>query len=336
MPVPKPTESGFGLDQAMARTLSVPALLEECSVINYGSLLSSLAVCWRLGPLVMVTQLAVSQVSPATQRILADLPPCSVLTRESERGNRSSGADKAYMQTMRQQGVKRALLLVHSDLGQGRAKNIHIDHRLYFRSFDGPDAQISDEATLKRIESSGLASELDKIAGDRLSKAPLVRGPDHVRAVHNAFSSIDFFADPSLPEQNAVLLPLGHPTALTEAVINGDALRTQELLRSHKFAKSELDRALLDAAISRYDNTAVIKLLLQAGADVNARTSDGTTPLMNAVAHPCNLQPLLEGGADLSAKDKWGRDALRVAREVKENIAIHLLEEARSKEKPKS
>jgi hypothetical protein len=57
---------------------------------------------------------------------------------------------------------------------------------------------------------------------------------------------------------------------------------------------------------------------------------------MNAVAHPCNLQPLLEGGADIDARDKWGRDALRVAREVKENTAIRLLEEASSKKESKS
>ncbi len=304
--------------------------------MKYQSVLSSFAVYGRLSVVLVITEFAVSQSLPTTPRILTELPRCSVLRTEMERGSRDGGGDQPYMQKMRQQGVKRALLLTHADLHQGKANNIEIQHRLYFRSFDGPDAQISDEATLKTIESSGLASELDKIARDRVSKAPLARGPGHWRAVHNAYSTVEFFADPSVPEQKAVLLPLGHPTALTEAVINEDALRTQELLGSHKFTKTELDRALLDAALSRYDNTAVIKLLLQAGADVNARTSDGTTPLMNAVAHPCNLQPLLDGGADLSARDKWGRDALRIAREVKENTAIRLLEEAGSKKERKS
>ena len=313
-----------------------PAVLEESSVITYGSISSRLAVCWP-GLVVIIAQFAVSQSSPANQRILTELPNCSVLRTELERRNRSNGADQAYMQKMRQQGVKHALLLIHADLSQGKTNNIHVGRRLYFRSFDGPDSQISDQTALKTIESSGLGTDLEAIASIRVSKAPLVRGPDmHLRSVHDVSSTIEFFADPSVPQRKVVLLPSGHPTPLTEAVINGDALRTQELLASHKFAQNEFDRALFDAALSRYDNTTVIKLLLQAGADVNARAPDGTTPLMNSVAHPCNLQPLLEGGADLNARDKWGRDALRVAREVKENTAIRLLEEASSKKEPKS
>lgn len=111
-------------------------------------------------------------------------------------------------------------------------------------------------------------------------------------------------------------------------MIPGDAIGTQALLNSHKFSKKELNRALFGAVLSSYDNTAVIRLLLVAGADVNARTKDGTTPLMNAVAHPCNLRPLLDSGADLRARDKWGRDALQLARRAKDPTAMRLLEYA--------
>ncbi len=38
-----------------------------------------------------------------------------------------------------------------------------------------------------------------------------------------------------------------------------------------------------------------------------------------------------DGGADLNARDKWGRNALQVAREVKQATAIRLLEEAGAK-----
>src|SRR5262249_26058637 len=123
----------------------------------------------------------------------------------------------------------------------------------------------------------------------------------------------------------------GHPEPLTLTVLDGDALGTQAVLGSHRFTKKELDRALFGSVLSRYDNSAVIKLLLDAGADVNDHAPDGTTPLMIAVAHPCNLQPVLEGGADLDARDKWGSIALQIARETKQPVALRLLEEAATK-----
>src|SRR5207248_5706399 len=98
--------------------------------------------------------------------------------------------------------------------------------------------------------------------------------------------------------------------------------------RSRKFTKKELNRALFDAVLSRYDNGAIIKLLLDAGADVNAQTPDGTTPLMNALSTPCNILALLRRGADLHARDKWGRTALQIARERKQAAAIRVLEAA--------
>jgi hypothetical protein len=305
--------------------------------MKYGSFLSTPVIYWRLGLFIVITQFTVAQSPPTAQRITTELPRCSVLNAELQEHSPSHTVDQPYMALMRRHGVQRALLLIHADLHKGTANNIRVHGRLYFRSLDGPNTQIEDQVTLQDIESSGLGAELDRIACNRASTAPFLRAADmRLRAAHTVFSAVDLFADLSLPEQKLMLLPMGHPTLLTEAVIHGDALRTQELLGSQKFSKKQLDRALFDAALSRYDNTTVIQLLLRAGADVNARTSDGTTPLVNAVGHPCNLLPLLAGGADLNARDKWGRDALRVAREVKESTAVRLLEEARSKKEPKS
>jgi hypothetical protein len=144
-------------------------------------------------------------------------------------------------------------------------------------------------------------------------------------------SIVEFFSDPWLPEQKVFVFPAGHPAPLTDAVVSGDVVDTQALLQSHKFYKKQLDRALFDVMLSRYDNTNVIDLLLKAGADVNSRAPDGSTPLMSAVGHPCNLRSLLDRGADLNARDKWGRNALQVARENKVVTSIRLLEEAMSK-----
>ena len=76
------------------------------------------------------------------------------------------------------------------------------------------------------------------------------------------------------------------------------------------------------------------RALLQKGDDVNAATSDGTTPLMAAAEGnaylPDNvpaLTLLLEKGARIDAQDKRGRTALyRAVEEGKENAARLLLE----------
>jgi uncharacterized protein len=148
------------------------------------------------------------------------------------------------------------------------------------------------------------------------------------RAIKQVSSFVEFFANAWLPEQKVLLFRSVEQKALIRPVLDGDVLGTKALLGSHRFDKKELDRALFDAVLSRYDNTDVIKLLLDAGAGVKARTPDGTTPLMEAVDHPCNLRPLLDGGADLNARDKSGRSALQLARDRKEATAIRLLEEA--------
>ncbi|EGO63973.1 ankyrin repeat domain-containing protein [Acetonema longum] len=66
---------------------------------------------------------------------------------------------------------------------------------------------------------------------------------------------------------------------------------------------------------AQYGNGTIAEILLQRGADVNARDKDGQTALMKAAAqgHDQMAERLLAAGADWRIKDKNGETALDIA-----------------------
>ena len=68
-----------------------------------------------------------------------------------------------------------------------------------------------------------------------------------------------------------------------------------------------------------------LKILIVLGADVNARNTNGTTPLMLAAArnqNPAVIETLIESGADVNARDQNGRTPLMWAKKYNKNNAI--------------
>lgn len=272
---------------------------------------------------------------PPVTELLAELPQCSVLREQLANRHYGSGVEKPYIRKMLKNDIKRAEVDVYSVWNGKKPTNLVIVSRAYFRQYDGPNSQISDPVTLKAIEASGLPEVLDSVARERVLVATVFKFPDpHFWLPKRKFSIVEVFANPWLQEAAVLLYPRYRskmPNDLYGAATAGDANRTAELVRLHNFKKHELSRALFFAAISRYDNTAVINMLVHAGADPNVRNSDGDTPLVAAIGRPCNIQPLLAVGVQADARDKSGETALDIARQQKAAESIRLLEAATQK-----
>lgn len=104
-------------------------------------------------------------------------------------------------------------------------------------------------------------------------------------------------------------------TRLIEALRTGTPDAIRQLLRAEPEAAKRKgpggNTPLLFAAL--YRDPATVKLLLDAGADPNARNDAGATPLMWAVASLDNTRLLLDAGADPNIKSDEGRTPLSIA-----------------------
>ena len=134
----------------------------------------------------------------------------------------------------------------------------------------------------------------------------------------------------TLPVAAAMMLFSGCGDSPEQAV---KKLINQGVISSALDVKSETGgKAVLDA-VSK-NNTAILKILLDAGADANAKDTYGITALMFASekGHDTCVKLLLDAGADANAKDNNGRTALKSASEKGYDACVKLLKAAGAKE----
>ena len=87
----------------------------------------------------------------------------------------------------------------------------------------------------------------------------------------------------------------------------------------------------IGSAGSNTEDPAVIRVLLEAGADIRSRDVDGNTPLhwaaRNLWYRTTLLQALLDAGADINARNSDGETPLAVAIKNDNQPAIQVLQE---------
>ena len=94
------------------------------------------------------------------------------------------------------------------------------------------------------------------------------------------------------------------------------------------FSSDEGARALFRAIASR--RVRIARRIIDAGTNVNVRSRQGYTPLMCAASHGHDeiVRLLLKKGADLTAVDAEGRNALQIARQAGRHGSVDMLLEA--------
>jgi len=146
------------------------------------------------------------------------------------------------------------------------------------------------------------------------------------------YGSTELFANAWLrPFAPDLVQPGKYREDAAHAALVGDVISLSKLLRAHKYSQPELNKALSFAVMSFWDNTTAIELLIRAGADGNAKFGEGTTPMMLAYECSCNIPVLLEHGARLDERNRWGQNALDLARQRHDMVAVRVLETSGAK-----
>lgn len=266
----------------------------------------------------------------AVRQLTESLSPKSMWRKMLEHGARGDGIRWPWMDEMRKQGIKLAVLTFDFDwIEGGRGLRNLKDWRLvsakYFTSYDGlgtSTAQpITDARQISAIGASGLGSRLEAVALARAKRGFWIEDPGHQhppRQTGTGYKQV-FLADNEwLPVQ---MFPwFGQyeqgTTPLMHAAMLGDVVWIKRLLSKG----AQVDAvgaggwtALCWAAAS--GGPAAIRALLDAGATVNLNPHGTGDALLEAVLndHPENVEILLGAGADPNSQNAEGQTVLRVA-----------------------
>jgi hypothetical protein len=101
--------------------------------------------------------------------------------------------------------------------------------------------------------------------------------------------------------------------ALAGALVSGNPAVLRRLLEYKLDVNAPIqEEPVLAWAVERGggDAAEIVKLLVEARADVNGRSRQGATPLFSCLSVPAAIKPLIAAGADIEARDQAGNTPL--------------------------
>lgn len=253
------------------------------------------------------------------------LPPGSRLRGALERGERGDGVRYPWMDAMRSEGVRRALVRTEF-VWRGKPTAVRVSRIVYSSEYEPACAQISDPQRLSRVRTSGLEGRLGDAAIARTLSAHwlLIHGRHGTK---HGIGIIELLADEWLPRRPDILAPAPKaPDRFREAVDMEDVAAVTALFGS--VTREERDSALWAALLS--DDPCLFAAILKRSANVNLRNQDGESLLMAAARHGAlaNAKALLAAGADVGATAPNGETALSIAVRLHDDRITELLRQS--------
>jgi hypothetical protein len=296
--------------------------------MNLGKLICALSLGFLLCDFSSGHSQSPRQPDPAAQKhineTIASLPPDSSIRRGLEQGYYGDGVHERWMDDMKRSGVKIAAFEVRGVWHDATHFQPETAQRIIYRKkYDGPGSQITDPGRLAEIARTGLQAELQDAAFRKSAKAvwigidsPPQEGDVCVVAIYlfdDEWLADDAFSTnmPGIARYNPEDFPLPYAAGA------GDVSTVRRELSTQQFPEQRLNTALFAAVTYPSDNTDVISLLLDAGANINAVRRGGFTPLIDAAGmlNLSNLKLLISAGADLRTKTNDGQTAYSVAQQ---------------------
>jgi Ankyrin repeats (3 copies) len=263
--------------------------------------------------------------------LIKTLPPESKLRGSLESGRHGDGIHYAWMDKMREQGVKRATVVLDFRW-RNHPVDLKRDRILFFDKYDSDCSQITSAERLMRIQKSGLEQELEDFAREETRKSKWFYVDAKPRVKHGK-SQVELADDPWVPTNPPILKPVENvpDSTFISIVALDDVAGLQGALQSSNISKDDLNKALFTA--SGVDDSCLISALLKAGANPNAQNSEGKTPLMYAAGFGsvAVVRALLNAGSSAIAKDRAGKNAVYFAEAAGHSTIVQLLRSAQQR-----